>query len=260
MKQFELKDQPLACEQANRYAHETLKTMHYTVTAFTPAPPGGRGQLKGTKDDRSVTIAITCTGAGPTLDASEDGKWLGQVDFKRAFYLAFTGVMSQQQAAAAAAEREAALPPAQRKQQGLDILITPAPGVEARMDFAFDFAAADVLPVRIDVHNRSRRRYRLDPGQIVLMRGDRARVHPLSIPDVAARLASVPATSPQPNDAATIHAQLDAKCFAATHVAPETSLAGYLFYPLGSYAHGRVVVTDVDSDESEGVVVEFMAR
>lgn len=260
VRQFDLKDQPLSCEEANRYAHEALKAMNYRVTVFTPAAPGGTGVLKAAKEDRAVTVAITCTGAGPTLDAGEDGKFLGQVEFKRAFYLAFTGVMSQQKANAAVAQREAALPPAQRKQQGLEILVTPAPGVEARMDFNLDFGSAEVLPVRIAVHNRSQRRYRLDPEEIVMVRSDRARVHPLSLADVAQRVRAASTAAGAPADVASITSQLDGKRFTTEKIGPDSSAEGYLFYPLGTYQRARVLVTEADSDESEGVVVEFLPR
>ncbi len=265
IRQFDLKDQPLSCEQANRYAHDTLKAMGYAIRTFTPAPAGGEGVVKGTLDERgsskSATVVITCGSAGPTLDASEDGKLLGQIEFHRAFYLTFTGVVSQQQALAKMAKEQAALPPAQRKQQGFEVLITPAPGQAARVDFAADFAAAGVLPVRVVVHNRSERGYRLDPDEIVMARADGERVHPLSVTAVLERVqqGSKEAAdgSPPIADLAALPQQLETKRFSATTIPRQGSAEGYLFYPLAPYKRARVLVTEVDSDESEGVVVEF---
>jgi hypothetical protein len=259
VRQFALKDQPLSCEQANRYALDSLTALGYTVSRFTPATPGGPGVLGGATNDgaKSATVTITCSGAGPTIEASEDGKLLGQIDFKRAFYLAFTGRMTQQGALAKVAQQQAALPLAERKQQGVEVLVTPMPGMEARLDFATDLTAAGVLPVRVVIHNRTEHRYRIDPLEIVLVRSDSERVRPLTLAAVLERVKMAPITDPSADNITALPRQLEAKQFTTTEMRRDSAAEGYLFYPLGTYRNARVLATEAESDETEGFVVEF---
>ncbi|MBI4517908.1 MAG: hypothetical protein HY699_19045 [Deltaproteobacteria bacterium] len=262
VRQFELRDQALSCEEANRCAHDTLKAMGYTITAFSPAAAGGQGFIKGARDDgaKSVTVALSCAATGPTIAASEDGKLLGQLDFKRGFYLAFTGLVSQRQAHAAVAQQQAALPLAKRKQQGFEVLITPMPGYESRMEFAADFGAAGVLPIRVVINNRSERRYQLEPQEIVMVRADNQRVHPLSVAAVMERLrqAAAAMVPGQPgSDLAALPPQIEAKLLTTTEMGRDSSAQGYLFYPADHYTRARVLVTEAESEETEGFLVEF---
>lgn len=262
VRQFDLKDQPMTCEQANRCSYDALKSMGYLITAFTPASPGGRGVVKGAFDEkgsRSVTVVITCGGAGPTVDASEDGKWLGQLEFKRGFYLAFTGLAEQRKAIEAAARKQAALPLAERESQGFEVLLTPLRGLEARMDFAADLAAAGILPVRVVIHNFTATQYELDPDDIVMVRSDGERVHPLALPAALERIRQAPAPSgdtPAP-DLSALSAQMKAKLFTVREMRSDSSAEGYLFYPAATYKQARVRVTETQSGETEGFMIEF---
>lgn len=262
IRQFDLKDQPMTCEQANRYAYDALKSMGYLITAFTPASSGGKGVVKGAFDEKgsqSVTAIITCGGAGPTVDASEDGKWLGQLEFRRGFYLAFTGIAEQRKAIEAAARKQAALPLAERESQGLQVLLTPVRGLEARMDFAADLTAAGVLPVRVVIHNGTTSQYELDPDDIVMVRSDGERVPPLALPAALERIRQAPAPSadaPAP-DLSTLSAQMKEKLFTAREMRSDSSAEGYLFYPAATYKRARVRVTETQSGETEGFMIEF---
>jgi len=262
IRQFDLKQQPMTCEEANRNAYDALKAMGYLITAFTPAAPGGEGVVKGALNDeglQSVTVVITCGAAGPTLDASEDGKWLGQLEFKRGFYLAFTGMVGQRKSAAAAAAKQAALPLAERQEQGFDVLVKPLRGLDARMDFAVDLNAAGILPVRVVIHNRTTRRYQIDPDDIVMVRRDGERVRPLALAAALERVRQTPRPSPEtpPPDLTALSVQMKGTLFAATEMRPDSSAGGYLFYPAAAYKQARVRAIEVQSGEAEGFVVEF---
>jgi hypothetical protein len=266
IRQFDLKDQPVTCAQANRYAYDALKAMGYTITSFKPASAGTPGVVKGTRDEdkrtSSVTVAIICAGAGPTLDASEDGKWLGQLDFKRGFYLAYTGIVAQQRALDEAAKQQAALPVTQRRQQGFEVLVKQVKGLDAKMDFpGVDFAAAGVLPVKVVIHNWTERRYQLDPDDIVLVRGDGERIHPMTVAAVMQRVRQAPTpspdTAPVAMDSFALPQQLESRRLTVTKMGPDASAHGYLFYPLDDYKRARVLVTESESEETEGFMVEF---
>lgn len=261
IRQFDLNNQALTCEQANDYSLRTLQSMGFTITAFQPAAIGRTGRLRGTREERGtqdVTVDVTCNGKTVDIDASEDGKLLGQLEFKRGFYLSFTGIA--QAAAVTEAEQRAAAahPAAERKEAGLHVLIKPVPGQAAKLDFDVDLAAAGVLPVRVTITNSTSRTYRLDPADIVLMQKDGTRVHPLSLDDATQRVVTAPrpADAPAP-DSGALKQQLGARALSGDVIAAKQNLTGYLFFPLGSYVKGRVSLEDQATEESEGFVVEF---
>jgi len=261
IRQFDLNNQALTCAQANDYALRTLQAMGFTVTAFQPAAIGRTGRLQGTREERGtqdVTVVVTCNGKSVDIDASEDAKLLGQLEFKRGFYLSFTGI-AQAAAVTEAEQREAALHPlAEHTGAGLRVLIEPVRGQAAKLDFDADLAAAGVLPVRITITNGTSRTYRFDPADIVLTQKDGTRVHPLSLDDTAQRVLA----APHPADAAALDSgalrqQLQGHALSADAVAAKQSVKGYLFFPLAPYVKGRVSLEDQATEESEGVVVEF---
>ncbi len=77
IRQFDIRDQPLTCDDANRLTYRTLEAMRFKVTAFEPAAPGQRGTIKATRaasgaEDRSqdATVTVVCAASGVTIDAS----------------------------------------------------------------------------------------------------------------------------------------------------------------------------------------------
>ena len=255
----------MTCDEANRFSYDALKAMGYTITTFTPAAAGGSGIVKGTieegKRSGSVTVEVSCTGAGPTIYASEDGKLLGQLEFRRAFYMNFTGVVSQRRALDKSAKEQAALPLAQRKQQGVEVLITPARGLDARLELGVDLSPAGVLPVRVVINNRTTLRYQIDPDDIVMVRSDDERVAPLTVDAVMERVrnaAAAPAKEGASSaDLSTLPQVLQSMLFTTTELRPDASAKGFLFYPLDAYKRGRARITESQSEETEGFVVEF---
>jgi len=264
VRQYDIKNQALTCEQANDYALRTLQGMGFNISGFEPAGIGRPGVLRGSRDEgqkwaQVVTVEITCTGQGADFNPYEDGKWLGQVDFKRAFYMSFTAVAAQSAANAATAREEARRPPTEKKGQGLQVLLSPVRGLGAKLDFDVDIACGGVLPVIVTVNNLTPRTYKIDPADIVLVQKDGTRVHPLLVDAAAQHIAAQPAkdgAAPLP-DAGEVQRRLQAKLLTTT-VLPENQTAkGYLFYPLADYVKGRVTLEDKESEETEGFVVEF---
>ena len=269
VKRFDLVDQPLSCDDANRTAYDTLRAMGFQITTFDPATPGHEGTLKGTTTegstagaDRSATVTIECTPTGATVIASEDGKWLRQLDFKHAYYLGFT---SQLAMAKAQRERAAKLAagelPASQQRNDLQVLVEPVGGLGAKLDFDLDLAAAGVLPVRINIKNPSDRTYRLGLDEIRLTRSDRERVASISPEQAAERIVSAHGAD-KDGSLTTLSQQavaerLRAKLLTANTLGPHAEVKGYLYFPLGDYTRARVVLTEQESDESEGFVVEF---
>jgi len=265
LRQFDLNDRPLTCEQANQYAYRTLQVMGFAITEFEPAASGQPGTLRGWREHydgtQRVTVAIACSGATAGVTASEDGRFVGLLEFKRGFYMTFTSLVSQAQANAAASAAEAQRPLEQRRTQGLQVLLQPVHGLGAKLDLGLDLAAGGVLPVSVTIMNVSARRYTLAPEDIVLVRRDGTRVHALAAAAAAAQVARAlrqAAGDAAPDvDAAAIKTRLESRLFSSRSVAANETVSGYLYFPLAAYVKGRVVLEDVESEESEGVMVEF---
>jgi len=267
IKQFELRDQALSCEDANRLTYRTVEAMRFKVGEFQPATPGQPGIIKASRSKgsgdatQSCTVRIACTPTGADVDASEDGAWLNEMEFKRAFHHAFLNVVSmhggQQQLDQ---QILAGTAPASQQRRDLKIVVEPAAGAAAKLDFPFDLAAAGVLPVRIAISNLTAHAYTLDPSAIRLARADGERVAALAPADAAALIAAAPAAAGQSGMAPSRAAAADAlalRQFSATTIAPGTEREGFLYFPLAEYRSARVVVTDSDTGEDEGVRVEF---
>jgi hypothetical protein len=265
VRQFELTDRPFDCKQANRYAYFTLRSMGFSLHALEPAtvdhPGAMRGFRKTETGTESATVTITCHKDGHAdISASQDSVFLGQVEFKRGFYMSFTGVVSQEEGQAAAEQSEAARPFEEKQRKGLQVWLRPVPGLGSKLDFNVDLDAGGVLPVLVTVNNVTPRTYRMDPNDIVLIATDGTRVPPLALADAAQRVATAAATQAKHDDApapSTVTRELESHLFTAQSVPSKQRLSGYLYYPVAAYAKGRVVLEDVASEESEGFVIEF---
>lgn len=265
--QFDLNGQAMTCEQTNANVYETLQAMGFIVSTFDRATIGHRGTLRGTRDvagaAHNVTVKIQCTAvAAADIDASEDGRILNQLEFKRGFYMAFTAVTSQGASNAAAAQEEADRPLDKKRAKGLLVLLSPVRGLGAKLDFDLDLAAGNVLPVLLTINNVTTRTYTVDLADVVLVQADGTRVAALSVTEAAQRVATAArqqATDKNaaPPDSATIQRRLESHLLSTRSVGTNQKVKGYLYFPLAAYVKGRVVLEDKESEESEGFVVEF---
>lgn len=268
VRQFDLKNQQLTCEQANEYSYRTLQGMGFTITGFESAAAGRSGTIHGTREEQgqggtqNVTLTVTCGGSAADIDASEDGKFLGQLEFKRGFYMAFTATAAQAAVSAAVAREQAERPLEQKKVKGLQVLLEPVRGLAAKLDFDLDLAAAGVLPVSVTINNFSTRTYNFDPADIVLAQKDGTRVHSMTVADAVQRVAEAQrqkaaGSEAVPPDSADITRRLQQRLLTGHSVFANQIVKGYLFYPLAPYVKGRVTLEDQESEEAEGFVVEF---
>lgn len=268
VQQYALNDLRLSCDEANRTTYKALAALGFTVTTFTPAAMGRPGEAKGTRSERTadggpqnVTVSITCAPTGSAVDAREDGKLLGQVDFKRAFFLSFTSTQHMDERRREMDEKVAAgTAPASQRPQGLKVLVEPIRGQAAKLDFEMDMAAADILPVRVRVLNATTRTYTFVASDVQLVRSDRARIAPLSLEEAVARLQKGKDAQGQPLTAlgpTELTERLRQRLFSTTQIGARSDASGYLYFPLGDYLRARVLVTDVATEEAEGFAVEF---
>jgi hypothetical protein len=240
---YDLDPQGLSCDQANRYTYRTVSLMGFQLRRFEPAAVGRDGMLEAvrTRDDEEqvVRVRVTCDDASAIVLARSD-RWWGGSDLERAFAMAFIAVTQHGDQSDA-------------DDGGLRIRMEPIPGPAARLDFDLDLAAAGVLPVRVTIDNQTERAYRSEAVSFVLIDAAGHRTLPLPSDDVAAAVSS----RSEAGVAAGVLAQLRARAFDAALIEGGQRVSGYLFFPLGSYVKGRAVVEEVESGETEGVVVEF---
>lgn len=264
IRQWDLVDQPLTCDEATRLAYRTVDAMGYEVTAFEPATAERSGTIRASRvasgETQAITVRIDCQPSGVTLTSSRDGVLIEQMDTKRGFHHAFLNVQSmgaaQQQLDA---QMRAGAAPASQQRRDLQVVIAPLRGPASKLEFPFDLSSAGLLPVRIEITNLTAQTYRIDPDEVRLQAADRSRVAPMTIADaagrvIAARIDGAPLT---PLGFAAVADLLAAKLFAAGEVAPNAQRRGFLYFPLAEYESARAVVTDVANDETEGVRVEF---
>ncbi|MDX2170859.1 MAG: hypothetical protein SF182_27575 [Deltaproteobacteria bacterium] len=250
----------MSCDEANRTAYRTIEAMRFRITAFEPAAAGRQGTIKGTRpvtgssgQTQEMTTTIDCAPGGVSIDVHEDGVLVQQLELKRAFYQAFVNVQAMRASEAELSEQvRAGTAPESQQRRDLQVLVKPMGGQAAKLDFPFDFAAAGVLPVRIDITNLTKRTYALDVTQIRLMRPDRERVEALAPAEAAARIAKQTAVG-----AGSIADALSARQVQSGTLAPGAQVVGYLYFPLADYSSGRVVLTDEETGEDDGVRVEF---
>lgn len=269
IRQYDLNDQPLSCDEANRLSYRTIEAMRFKVGEFQPGAPGQPGVIKASRvvsgengREQSVTVTVVCTPTGANIDASEDGAFLNQLEFKRAFHHAYLNVVSMNAARQQLDQQIlAGTAPESQQRRDLKVVVQPQRGQASKLDFAFDLAAAGVLPVRVAIANLTPRTYTLDVAAIRLTRADRERVAALTPAEAAERIANAKQGSPpQPVTALSRTAIADALVlhqFAAREIAPGAEREGFLYFPLGDYISARVVLTDKESGEDEGVRVEF---
>jgi hypothetical protein len=268
IRQYDLKNQPLTCPEANRYAYRTVKAMGFSASRFDPAQPGRPGEIRGRRErpgasggEQRIAVRVTCTPNGADIDAREEGS-LDQITLKRGFHHSFTNIVSMTEAEEHLEEQiDAGTAPPSQQRHDLQVLVEPVRGQGAKLDFDFDLAAAGVLPVRVEINNWTSRGYTLEPDRIRLQRKDRRRVDSIPPAEVAERV--VGARDPDSGEPVTdlprpaVLERLRERVFSAHEIAPGDKVEGYLYFPLAEYLRARVVLTEGESGEVEGFLVEF---
>lgn len=261
--QYAVRRNNLTCDQANRYAFQSLRSLGYTVTSFEPAAVGRAGVLRGNKSEENRSshdgvVRITCDPSEVLLEAKEEQLLSQDLTFTRGFYLAFTGIADHASAGNAYAEQQSG----GTTGGGVKFKIQPQLALETKLDFGEDLAAGGVLAVKVNVQNGSSITYTLDPSAIELRpRGGTGKVTQLDLGAAAAAVARAAKDGLDPGiagpTAQSIEDTLRKRALKGGTLAPGASAEGFVYFPVGSYARARATLVDVDSQESEGFLVEF---
>lgn len=239
----------MPCGQATRVARATLVRMGYTVAAAEPASAGRPGKFVGTKTTGwapadpqagtvyTATIAVTCSDRGADFEAVTDEPWLARMGFRRDFA----------KTVAELAERKKTFRPGidDTPHSGLLVTVEPLRGREAIGEFGVDLLAAGITPVRLRIENRTERAYLFHGSEVRLITESGARTEPLAAERVT------PALIP-PGDR-----QLAGKLIVDGEIAPGKKHTGFLFFPASAYKRASVVLIDRETDETEGLSIEF---
>jgi hypothetical protein len=131
-------------------------------------------------------------------------------------------------------------------------------GFASILDFEADLGAGGLLPVKVVIVNGTRRAYELEPSAIVLRPvGERTQVQPLTAAAAHERLTRAAASGAELGDVAAAGRLLRENALAGGRLAPGSTRSGFVYYPLGDYERGRLLMTDVATGEAEGFAVDF---
>jgi hypothetical protein len=261
--QYAVRRNNISCEQANRYAFQSMKTLGYVVTSFEPAAVGRAGVLRGRKSeegrsDRDGVVQIACEASEVRLDAAEEQFLSQDLTFTRGFYLAFTGIADHAGTDAAYAEEQSG----GAASGGVKFKIQPQLALETKLDFGEDLASGGVLAVKVTVQNGSPETYTLDVAAIELRpREGTARVQQIDVATASQAIAKAAQADigegAQGPSVASIEGMLRKRALVGRTLKPGDQAEGFVYFPVGSYARARATLVDVATGESEGFLVEF---
>ena len=261
--QYNVRRSNLTCDQANRYAFQSVKSLGYDVTSFQPAAVGRPGMLRGTKSETKGSshdgvVHIVCDASEVRLDAAEEKILSQDLTFTRGFYLAFTGIADHAESGAAYAEEQSG----GAASGGVKFKIQPQLALETKLDFGQDLASGGVLAVKVTVQNGSAETYELAVDAIELRRREGTdKVTQIDIPTAAQAIAKAAAADLSPGipgpTAASIESTLRERALKGRKLKPGDSAEGFVYFPVGTYARARATLVDVATGESEGFMVEF---
>ncbi len=238
----------MSCHEATEVARAAMFRLGYGIEKVVPATPQAPGRIVGRRnsgwaagtpeggDAYTAIIEITCSDQGADFTAVTDEPITSRITFRQRFNDAIAEMAKRQ-------VREPSLDKTPR--QGLVITVEPQRSSQARSVFGADLLAAGVTPVRIQIHNRTPRAYGFERGDVQLVSQEGERVEPLPIEKAVAKV--------EPE----VAAQMRAKLIGEGNLAAGESRLGYLYFPASAYRRARVVLTDLENDESEGTSIEF---
>lgn len=225
----------MTCAEAQQVAIAAVQRLGYRVQDASSPQPGVPGVVVAEKQTSSrtarVLVQVFCTALGAEVAARAEGEGLGNLNFAGEFQKAFAAAVSA--------------PPTPRAlaTTGVDVaIVLERP---ANNGLRIDFSNAGIVPVRVHIANYTPRRYRLLGEHIVLQTASGERVQPLPLSRVLAEV-------PEP-----VRESVASQLLQGGTIAPRSEMHGYLFYPFRSYVRARVIVEDVDSEETEGFTIEF---
>ncbi len=247
------------CSQALRASRDAMRKLGYTVEAITPAREGAPARVVGVRNTGwsaadptagqryEATAEVRCDDSGATVAATADGPSLDRMRFPGDFSRAWRDAIASAGAGrrSGGGIRGSAEPT--RIERGLSISVVPGTVEEAPGFGGFDPVASGILPVHVEIANRTERRYRFDPASLRMTTIEGERREALGESELRRRAAAVPGLFEKLSEAA----------LAASEIAPGSSLRGYVYFLPAAYRRATVSATDIETEEDEGFSIRF---
>lgn len=238
----------MPCSEATGAARRALGKLGYEVVEVQPAQPGIPGKVVGRRNtgwklqtpepgnDYEMVIVVRCSDQGAEFEASSTETLLDRRNLKKEFPPALAATVQQR-------VQRPRIP--ERVERGMVIEMTPLRGSEALAQFGVDLLAAGILPVRIDIKNRTGRRYGFEAAQVVMISEEGQRRSPFTADELSVR------QSP-----AAVQRMVE-KRIADRDLAAGAEHGGFLYFEAAAYRRARVTLLDEETAETEGFAVEF---
>lgn len=239
----------LTCTDATHAAVDAVRRMGYTVSDVKRATAEKPGMVIGVQElgfaagnpvsggQSTMKVRVTCSDAGSSFEAVSDEGGLAQLNFPSRFSSVVKKEVSTKKTRQTRPAEEA---------RGLVLTMEPQRSADSMAAFGVDLAAAGVTPVKVEINNRSDRRYAFDASRVTLITTQGKREKAMLADAVAAKVGG-----------GELAAKLRRGGLAEGEIAPGATRSGYLFFRASTYRSARVVFKDVASDEPEGVSIGF---
>jgi hypothetical protein len=242
----------VTCAEATHSAVQAVRTMGYTVTDVKRATAGEPGIVVGVRElgfaaanpvaagKYTMKVRVTCSDAGSSFEAVSDEGGLSQLSFPSRF----SSVVKKEISTKAVRQTRPA-----EEARGLIVTMEPARPAESIGVFGVDLPGAGVTPVKVEINNRSDRRYTFEGSRVTLVTTQGKREKALA-PSAAASKAAQGGLE-------KLTDTLREKAITEGEIAAGAARSGYLYFRASTYRRARVVLIDIESEEPEGFSIGF---
>jgi len=235
----------MSCAELNQVTVATVKRMGYNIDTYVAAAHGQPGKVTGTRRDDydatyTITVDLACSTTEATADAVSTVGCASQISFPNDFQSSFRASMAKKVVQPSLTPKE--------ERTGVNIEVEPLRDGDAAV--GAPLSAANLMPVRVSIHNNTARVYRLADGAIALQAQDDKRVDAISAAEAAKRVSRA-----KPGAAGV--SEIEAKALQPVTIEPEAKVGGFIYVPRQAYRRAVVKLIDVEAEEPEGFSIEF---
>lgn len=221
---LELKVYPISCEDGRRYAAKTLKSRGYKITKVTRDGATTRVDGENQAEKFTSAVGVTCGADGVTMVPYGSTLWVKD-GLRFGFHqLVETG--------------DKVWPPP----TGPVVKMELYAGEEAKIEFAGTVESFGVVGVRVFVQNAGDRPLSVDPKRVKAVSESNAVALPVA--DAAKKLTG-------------LDPEIQSKVLKPAKLKPGDKIAGFVFFPVGSYTGGSIALVDDQTGEADDFDVNF---
>lgn len=228
----------MECSRATRVAHRTMVQLGYDVDELVEPTRSKAGRISGVKrgadgDAERASVRIECRDGGTRLQPIEGALVPSDWSFSRNFGYSFTTL----------AQRPDVEEPV--RQVGLQVLLETLTPAAIQLDLGGPATTEEATLLRITVRNHTPRPVTLDAQRFALVASNGDPVTALD-GDALARVMTAGAAA----------AEVRGRLLRTTNVSARQTVIRYLVFPADDYRDAHVAITDAETGETEGFVVQ----